>query len=120
MTLGTTPAVRASIRALTAISFPNDTPHRSGDTSGARRGIGVDDVLSRVFDGAISLSLEPFELLGHRRIDDRSEIGTRHECRESVDLVTKLGARCELDFITGRRQGLDLLSWIWRFGRRLA
>ena len=47
------------------------------------------------------LGLEPFELLGHRRVDDRGQVPVRygrpHQVLESFELVAELGRGGEVD-----------------------
>ncbi len=100
--LGTSSTDAGLKRALSLIARPHETPHRSGDSAPPRRRVGIFEALSRILDFAEALGLEPFEFLCHGRFEHGSEIGTRHECFEPLELVVKLGARCELDSVARR------------------
>ncbi len=116
--LGTSSIVAAFKRALSLIPRPHETPHRSGDSAHSRRRVGIFEALSGTFDFAEALGLEPFEFLRHGRFDHGSEVGTRHERREPLELVVKLGARRELHSVPRRRQRLDDRRLVSRFGSR--
>ena len=78
-------------RALSLIPRPHEALHRSGNSAHPRRRVGIFEALSRILDFAKALGLEPFEFLRHGRFEHGSEVGTRHERREPLELVVKLG-----------------------------
>ncbi len=100
------PAVLVDEPALVAIALSHDAPHRRGHISRRRSGIGLLDGLSRVLRHRVALRLEPFELLGHRSLDDGREV-LSHERPQALELVAKLSARRELHSIALRPERLD-------------
>jgi len=118
MTLRTTLSPGTHERAPAAVALPNGAPDRGGDVARARRRIGIIDALSRLRRFAVALRFDPFQLVGHRRVDDDFEIGPpRHERLEARELVAKLPARGELHFVGRFRQRLDHGRALRRRGR---
>ena len=56
--LGTSSAVVSYIGALSAITFPNDTPHRGRDAALTQRRVGIFDILSRTIRFTETLGFE--------------------------------------------------------------
>ncbi len=92
--------------ALVPVAQAHDASHRGRHVARLRRGIRLLQVFSRRLRFGETLRFEPFELLRHRRLDDRRQVGV-HEVLEPLQLLPKLPARRELDFVPRWRKGLD-------------
>ncbi len=103
------PAVLVDEPALAGIAPSNDTPHRRRDVARPRRCVGVFNGLSRILCLPIAFRFDPFELLGHRGLDNLCQVHV-HQCLEALELVPELLACRELNFVALRREWLRLGS----------
>jgi hypothetical protein len=109
------PTLGVDVTASAAVPLVDGPPDRCRDVAGGRWLLSHWRRLARGLRAAEPAGLEPLELLGDRRVDDRRQVAVghrgAHERTEPVELVAQFGAGGELDLVAARRQGFDGL---WR------
>ena len=106
------------VAAPASVTLPHGTANRSGDV--ARRRTNVESLRRVPSEGlgrGKASGLEPFELQGDGRLDDRGQIAVRHlrphQGSESLELVVELRAGRELHLVPSGRQRLNRRAAPW-------
>src|SRR3990172_1601940 len=99
------PALLVDESASIPVALAYDAPHRRRHIPRRRSGIGLLEGLSRALRHGVAFRFEPFELLGHRSLDDGREVLSR-ERLQALELVAKLSARRDLHSIGVRSERL--------------
>ena len=113
LTGGAAPSVDVHVRATALVSLMHGPSHRRRDVARGGRRIRLGETFPGALRPGKALGLESLNLLGHRQLDERSQVSVRHrgahQGLESLQLGVELGAGRELDPVPLRGQWLDPL-----------